>query len=86
MGKVPLELPPFGPVLASVVASHPKRDVVAAGYQDGSVLLFRLEDLADIQVADAADAKVTGISFSCDGRVLGFVREDGSAGLLDLPL
>lgn len=86
MGKAPLELPPHGPVLTSTVACHPKRDVVAAGYQDGTVTLFRLEDLADLPVADATGHKVTALSFSRDGRTLGFLRADGSGGLLTLPL
>ena len=34
----------------SVVACHPKQDVVAAGYADGTVLMVRIEDGAEILV------------------------------------
>jgi WD40 repeat protein len=85
MGKAPLELPPLSHALSTAVACHPKRDMVAAGYADGLVLMFRLEDQADLTVAEASGAPVTSLAFSADGTVLGFAREDGSAGFIDLP-
>jgi WD40 repeat protein len=85
MGKGPIEFASPGP-LVTAVACHPKRDILAAGLEDGSVLLFRMEDAADILVAPACGAAVSGIAFSGDGAQLGFTCENGSIGLLQLPL
>ena len=47
MGKEPGMLAPMkGKV--TVVACHPKSDILAAGYSDGTVMLVRLSDGAEI--------------------------------------
>ncbi len=84
MGKAPLELPTDSVAFSTAVACHPARDIVAAGYQDGAVLLFRMEDQADLQIADGGGAAVAALGFSADGTHLAFAREDGSAGIVDL--
>lgn len=84
MGKSGLELPGTGG-LTTVVAAHPKSPFVAAGFSDGAVMMFRLDDEAELLVAAPADAPVSALAFSGDGNQLGFGREDGSAGLLALP-
>jgi WD40 repeat protein len=85
MGKAPFELPPPGAALCTVVAAHPAKDMVAAGYEDGSVVLFRMEDRADLTLADATGAAVACMAFSLDGKIIAFAREDGSAGYVSLP-
>jgi WD40 repeat protein len=85
MGKAPLELPPLSQTLTTTVACYPKRDMVAAGYADGLLLMFRMEDQADLTVAEATGSAVAGLAFSADGKMLGFAREDGSAGFVALP-
>lgn len=84
MGKPPLELPGYGPLITAV-ASHPTQEIVAAGHQDGSLCLLRLADEAELPAASAADAPVSAVAFNADGKTLGFGREDGSAGLILLP-
>ncbi len=84
MGKAPLEMPPQTQSVCTRVACHPKRDLIAAGYQDGSVLMFRLDDQADLTIADIAPSPVAALAFSRDGDMLGFAREDGSAAILNL--
>lgn len=81
MGQAPLEMPAIGP-LVTQVAAHPQFDIIAAGYQDGSVVLFRLDDSALVAVAGPGDAPVSALAFSRDGRLLGFGCEDGRAGLV----
>jgi WD40 repeat protein len=83
MGKPPLELPGSGP-LVSRVAAHPKQEVVAAGFEDGLVVLFRLDSLDSLKIAPASGAAVTGLCFSADGAQLALVREDGSGLFVDL--
>jgi WD40 repeat protein len=85
MGKGPLEMPPASAALCTVVAAHPVKDFIAAGYDDGSVLLFRVDDQADLTLAVAADSPVACMAFSQDGKLLAFARDDGSAGYVSLP-
>src|SRR5580700_4387923 len=49
MGKEPAMLAPLQ-ARVSAVACHPKQDILAAGYSDGTVLMVRMEDGAEILV------------------------------------
>src|SRR6202166_1461425 len=49
MGKEPAMLAPLQ-ARVSMVACHPKQDILAAGYSDGTVLMVRLGDGAEILV------------------------------------
>src|ERR1700674_4737731 len=49
MGKEPAMLAPLQ-ARVSVVACHPKQDVFAAGYSDGTILMVRMNDGAEILV------------------------------------
>jgi WD40 repeat protein len=84
MGKAPIEMPPENNAFTTTVACHPNRNIIAAGYEDGRVLMFRLEDQADIAVADATDTAVCSLAFSGDGNSIAFARTDGSAGTLSI--
>lgn len=84
MGKSGLQRFGLG-ALCTAVAAHPKKAILAAGFADGSVLLFRTDDEQEILVSNREDSPVSAISFSQDGKLLGFGREDGTAGLVELP-
>ena len=56
MGKEPAMLAPLQ-ARVSAVACHPKQDILAAGYSDGTVLMVRLEDGAEILVAARTAAR-----------------------------
>jgi WD40 repeat protein len=84
MGKQPTLLAPHGRKLG-VVACHPKQQVVAAGYEDGLVLLVRLDDGAEVLVhPPELDIPVTALAWSPDGMQLAFACEDRIAGVVDL--
>jgi WD40 repeat protein len=83
MGKQPRLLAP-SEHRVSVVACHPKQDIVAAGYEDGMVLLVRMEDGAEILAKRPGEAPVTALNWSADGLYLVFGTENGEAGILDL--
>lgn len=84
MGKQPTLLAPHAKKLA-VVACHPKQPVVAAGYEDGLVLLVRLDDGAEVLAhASDLDTPVTALAWSEDGLRLAFACEDRAAGVVDL--
>ena len=83
MGKEPLLLAP-SEHRVEVVACHPEREVIAAGYADGMVLLVRIEDGAEILAKSPGDAPVSALAWSADGMLLAFGTESGEAGVIDL--
>ena len=68
----------------SAVACHPKQDIMAVGYGDGTVLMVRLEDGAEILVRRRGSAAVAGLAWSAKGLLLAFGTEDGDAGMVEL--
>jgi WD40 repeat protein len=83
MGKQPAMLAPLEARVA-VVACHPKEDILAAGYSDGTVLMVRLDDGAEILVRRNGIAAVSALAWNANGTLLAFAGEDGEAGLLPL--
>ena len=68
----------------SAVACHPKQDILAAGYSDGTVLMVRTGDGAEILVRKNGGAPVAALTWNVKGTLLAFAAEDGDAGLLAL--
>ena len=83
MGKEPAMLAPLK-ARVSQVACHPKQDILAAGYSDGTILMVRLADGAEILVRKNGGAQVAGLAWNARGTLLAFAAEDGEAGLLAL--
>jgi WD40 repeat protein len=83
MGKEPAMLAPLQ-ARVSAVACHPKQDIMAAGYSDGTVLMIRLEDGAEILVRRRGNAAVSALAWSAKGSLLAFATEDGDAGMVEL--
>jgi WD40 repeat protein len=86
MGKGPRECG-VRPAKVTRVAFHPGALVLAAGYDDGWVMLFRLSDGAELLVrrSEEKGAPISALAWNKDGKRLIFGAEDGSSGLLDLP-
>ena len=82
MGKTPRMLAPSS-ARAVAVACHPTREVVATGFEDGVVLLARIDDGAEI-LARRKGAPVSALAWSADGSKVAFGAEDGEAGIVDL--
>ncbi len=83
MGKEPAMLAPL-PARVSVVACHPKQDILAAGYSDGTILMVRLEDGAEILVRRRGPVPVAALAWNAKGTLLAFADEEGDAGMLEL--
>ena len=83
MGKEPAMLAPLQSRV-TVVACHPKQDILAAGYGDGTVLMVRTTDGAEILVRRNGSAPIVALAWNAKGTLLAFAAEDGEAGLLDL--
>ena len=83
MGKEPAMLAPLQ-ARVSMVACHPKQDIMAVGYGDGTVLMVRLQDGAEILVRRNGDAPVSALAWNARGTQLAFGTEDGNAGMVEL--
>jgi WD40 repeat protein len=83
MGKEPAMLAPLQ-ARVSVVACHPKQDILACGYSDGTVLMVRLEDGAEILVRRNGTPAVAALAWNAKGSLLAFSDEEGNAGLLPI--
>jgi WD40 repeat protein len=83
MGKQPRMYAAFA-VRAVVVACHPRQEVVAVGYADGTVLLVRIEDGAEVLAKKPGDAPVTALGWDAGGGLLAWGTESGEAGVVDL--
>jgi WD40 repeat protein len=83
MGKEPAMLAPLQ-ARVSMVACHPKQDILAAGYSDGTILMVRLADGAEILVRRRGPTPVAALAWNAKGTLLAFAAEDGDAGLLEL--
>jgi WD40 repeat protein len=83
MGKEPAMLAPLQARVA-MVACHPKQDILAAGYSDGTILMVRLSDGAEILVRRNGTAPVSALAWNAKGTLLAFAAEDGHGGLLAL--
>ena len=83
MGKEPAMLAPLQ-ARVTMVACHPKSDIMAAGYNNGTVLMVRLEDGAEILVRKNAGTAISALAWNDRGTLLAFAAEDGDGGLLEL--
>src|SRR5256714_1523351 len=83
MGKQPRMLVPYEK-RAVAVACHPKQEIVAVGFEDGLVMLARIEGGAEILARKPGGAAVSALAWNADGSTLAFGAEDGAAGVVDL--
>jgi len=83
MGKSPKMFAAFA-VRATAVACHPKQEVVAVGYADGTVLLVRIDDGAEVLAKKPSDAPVTALGWDAAGSLLAWGTDGGEAGVIDL--
>lgn len=83
MGQQPRLLAPVENLVVAV-ACHPGQAVAAVGYDNGMVLLVRLEDSAEIVVRRPGDGAVSALAWNATGTRLGYGTEGGAAGVLAL--
>jgi WD40 repeat protein len=83
MGKEPAMLAPLQARVTSV-ACHPKQNILAAGYGDGTILMVRMEDGGELLVRRSGTPAIAALAWNAKGTLLAFSDEEGAAGLLAL--
>jgi WD40 repeat protein len=83
MGKTPTMYAAFA-VRVTTVACHPRQEVCAVGYADGTLLLVRLDDGAEVLAKKPGAAPVTAMAWDATGMLLAWGAEDGEAGIIAL--
>ena len=83
MGKQPRMVAPYEK-RAVAVACHPRQEIVAAGFEDGLVMLDRIDDGAEILAKRPGASPISALAWNVDGSKLAFGTEDGEAGIVDL--
>ena len=84
MGKHAEDVSRPSPCARPSVACHPKQEVVAVGYADGTVLLVRIDDGAEVLAKKPGDAPVTALGWDADRRHAGaWAPRTARPGLID---
>jgi WD40 repeat protein len=83
MGKAPTELAGGDGVNCSLVACHPSHDAVAAGFEDGLVVMADINSARILPVAAPGRGPVSALAWSPDGTILAFGTEQGFAAVVD---
>lgn len=84
MGQSPLQLGVRSDLLVTAVACHPQEDVVAVAYQDGSILMCRFSDQAEVLLRRPGQGPVSSMGWDRQGSRLAFGTEAGEAGIISL--
>ncbi len=83
MGKSPTELAGGDDVLCSVLASHPTQDAVAAGFNDGLVVMADINNARILPIAGTGRGAVTAMAWSHTGTHLAFGTDTGFCAVVD---
>ncbi|MBM3484212.1 MAG: WD40 repeat domain-containing protein [Alphaproteobacteria bacterium] len=84
IGKAPLDLGWGFEGVVTVVAAHPRHDVVAAGYEDGAAILVQIDRDHPVLVKPPGEGAVTALAWSADGQHLALGTESGFVGRVRL--
>jgi len=83
MGKPPVEFGGAGGAFVSAVAANPNMDIVAAGFEDGSVLIGQPGSANTIGVVEPSGSPVTTLAWNPNGDRLLAGNEAGAVHMAD---
>ena len=83
MGKAPIELAGGDGINCTEVASHPKDEIVAGGFEDGLVVVADIASSRILPVVPPGHGPVTTLAWSADGTRLAIGTENGYAAIVD---
>jgi len=84
MGKGPTELAGGDGVTCTRALCHPTQDMIAAGFDDGLVVLADIATSRVLPLAPAGNGPVSALAWSASGAHLAIGTETGFAALIDL--
>lgn len=84
MGKAPMELAGGDGVMCTAVACHPQHEVVAAGFDDGLLLITEVASGKVVPVAPPGKGAITALAWNATGGKLAFGTDKGFAAVIDL--
>ena len=84
VGKAAIDLGWGFDGVVTVVAAHPRHDVVAAGYEDGATILVQIDSPDSALVKPPGEGAVTALAWSADGQHLALGTESGFLGRISL--
>jgi WD40 repeat protein len=83
--KQPLQLGGIGDGLVTAVAPHPREPVIAAGHDDGRLLIIPIDGTTPVTAAAADGSPVSAVAWSDDGRHLLAGTEAGRLSWFPIP-
>jgi WD40 repeat protein len=78
MGRAPCEIGPARDWRVTRVAAHPRREIVAGGFDTGAVILADIPSREHVAVRAEDDGAVTALTWTADGRCLAYGTENGT--------
>jgi WD40 repeat protein len=84
MGKAPTELAQLPDRLCTRIACHPREDYVAAGYNNGTVVVTWITTRNVLLIETGGRGVVSALAWSPDGNHLAFGTDEGFAAIVDL--
>jgi WD40 repeat protein len=84
MGKPPRELAQLPDRLCTRVACHPRDDMVAAGYNNGTVVVTDIATKNVVLVSTGGQGSISALVWSPSGSHLAFGTDEGFAAIVDL--
>ncbi len=72
-------------VAIEAVASHPERPLVAAGYENGMLILATIGSKDELILKTEGDGAITSLEWSKDGGYLALGSDHGLAAIVELP-
>lgn len=84
MGKAPKELGTMGSQLVTQVCCHPKEDVIAIGYEDGTILAVRIDDGKEALLKRSGKGNISALGWDLSGTRLSYGSSEGEAGVISL--
>lgn len=84
MGQAPRELGTRSDAMVTQVACHPIEDVVAIGFDDGTILAAKIDDAAEVQLRRSGKGAVSTLAWDQAGDRLVYGSEEGEAGVISV--
>ena len=84
MGKPPTELAGGDGVTCNLVACHPQSDLVAAGFNDGLVVIADISSARILPITAPGHGPISALTWSPDGSHIAIGAENGFAAVIDL--